>query len=203
VYVFFPFTSQGTPLLLKQLGVTRAWMMPTLTLSQAVEATTLGLLPLLLPRLGTRGVMLPALAAWTLGLCLVGLGRSVALVVASLPCTGLCVSAYMVAGQMYANRQARPDLRASMQALLGFITGAAMLLGHLLLGGLRQWLGGDLPPAFAGAAAVTAALLIVFCAGFREQREQGIGVAGRKDIGRDYAPATECIPAASVVTSEP
>lgn len=203
VYLFFPFTSQGTPLLLKQLGVSRAWMMPTLTLSQAVEATTLGLLPLLLPRLGARGVMLPALAAWTLGLLLVGVGRSVELVVASLPCTGLCVSGYMVVGQMYINRQARPDLRASMQALLSFLTGTAMLLGHLLLGLLRHYMAGELPSAFAVGGAVTTALLVVFYAGFREQREEETQVAGRKEIERDYAPATECIPAASVLTPEP
>jgi Nucleoside H+ symporter len=168
VYIFFPFTSQGTPLLLKQLGVSRAWMMPTVSLSQAVEASTIGFLPLLLPRFGARGVMLPALAAWTFGLLLVGVGRSVVLVVASLPCTGLCVSGYMVVGQMYINRQARPDLRASMQALLAFLTGTAMLLGHLLLGVLRHWMGGELPPAFAVGAGVTAVLLGVFYVGFGE-----------------------------------
>ena len=134
VYLFWPFTTQGTPLLLKQLGVAHAWMMPTLTLAQAVEATTLGLLPLLLPRLGARAVMLGALAAWTLGLFLSGVGRPVGVVVASLPCNGLIVSGFLVVGQMFADRQARPDLRSSMQALLAFVSGLAMLLGHLLLG---------------------------------------------------------------------
>ncbi len=168
VYLFWPFTTQGTPLLLKQLGVAHAWMMPTLTLAQAVEATTLGLLPLLLPRLGTRAVMLGALAAWTLGLFLSGVGRPVGVVVASLPCNGLIVSGFLVVGQMFADRQARPDLRSSMQALLAFVSGLAMLLGHLLLGALRLWLDGDLPPAFAAGAAVTAVLLVVFAAGFYE-----------------------------------
>ena len=168
VYLFWPFTTQGTPLLLKQLGVAHAWMMPTLTLAQAVEATTLGLLPLLLPRLGTRAVMLGALAAWTLGLFLSGVGRPVGVVVASLPCNGLIVSGFLVVGQMFANRQARPDLRSSMQALLAFVSGLAMLLGHLLLGAMRLWLDGDLPPAFAAGAAFTAVLLVVFAAGFHE-----------------------------------
>jgi hypothetical protein len=168
VYLFWPFTTQGTPLLLKDLGVPVAWMMPTLTLSQAVETTALGLLPLLLPRLGARRVMLPALAAWTFGLLVAGVGRPLGLVLLSLPCTGLCVSGYMVAGQMYANRQARADLRSSMQAVLSFTTGVAMLLGHLLLGWLRQWTGGAVPPAFAVAAAATGVLLGVFWLGFRE-----------------------------------
>ncbi len=166
VYLFWPFTTQGTPLLLKQLGVPPAWMMPTLTLAQAVEATTLGLLPLLLPRLGTRAVMLGGLAAWTLGLFLTGVGRPVVVVVASLPCNGLIVSGFLVVGQMFANRQApRRDLRSSMQRLLARRERAwAMLLGHLLLGAMRQWLHGELPPAFAAGAAVTAALLVVFAA---------------------------------------
>ena len=108
VFLFWPFTTQGTPLLLQQLGVPHAWMMPTLTLAQAVEATTLGLLPLLLPRLGMRAVMLGSLAAWTLGLGLAGVGGPAAVVIASLPGTGLIVSGFVVVGQMYANRQARP-----------------------------------------------------------------------------------------------
>ena len=168
VFLFWPFTTQGTPLLLAQLGVPHAWMMPTLTLAQAVEATTLGLLPLLLPRWGTRPVMLAALAAWTLGLTLVGVGGSAAMVIASLPGTGFIISGFVVVGQMYANRQARPDLRSSMQAVLTFLSGVAMLLGHLLMGAMRQWLHGDLPPAFAAGAAVTAGLLLLFAAGFHE-----------------------------------
>ena len=203
VYVFFPFTSQGTPLLLNQLGVSRAWVMPTVSLSQAVEAAMIGFLPLLLPRFGARGVMLPALAVWTVGLLLVGVGRSVELVVASLPCTGVCVSCYMVAGQIFINRQARPDLRASMQALLSFLTGTAMLLGHLLLGVLRHWMGGELPPAFAVGAAVTAGLLVLFCVGFHEKGKQRAAVPFQQEISGDNAPAMDRLPAASVLTREP
>ena len=64
-----------------------------------------------------------------------------------------------------------------MQALLTFVSGLAMLLGHLLLGAMRLWLGGDLPPAFAAAAAVTAVLLVVFAAGFYETEPVPAGLA--------------------------
>jgi hypothetical protein len=46
---------------------------------------------------------------------------------------------------------------------------------HLLLGVLRQWTRGELPPAFALGAAATSLLLVLFYVGFRESGVIGIG----------------------------
>ena len=169
VSVTLPFTTQGTPLLLQQLGVPRPWMGPTLTLAQATEVLSLGLLPLILRRWRVRGTMLLGLAAWTAALGILAVGRPAGLVIGSLGFNGLVIGGFIVAGQVYVNRQAHGGLRASVQALLTCVNGLGLLAGNLLVGWLRYRAGGELPQAFAVAAAINAGLLVVFLFGFRER----------------------------------
>jgi hypothetical protein len=169
VCVTLPFTTQGTPLLLQQLGVPRPWMGPTLTLSQAAEVLSLGLLPMILMHLRVRGTMVMGLAAWTASLAILAVGRPAGLVIGSLGFNGLVIGGFVVAGQVYVNRQAHGGLRASVQALLTCVNGLGLLAGNLLVGWLRYQAGGELPQAFAVAAAINGALLVVFLFGFRER----------------------------------
>jgi MFS family permease len=169
VCVTLPFTTQGTPLLLNQLGVSQAWLPRTLSLAQVTEVISLGLLPMLLLRLGIRGTMLLGLGSWTAALSVLAVGRPLALVVGSLGFNGLCISGFLVAGQVFLNRQAHGGLRASVQALFTFVNGVGMLIGNLLVGWLRRCAGGELPQAFAVGAALTMILLMVFLVGFRDR----------------------------------
>jgi hypothetical protein len=163
-------TTQGTPLLLKQLGVPDPWLTPTLTLAQVTEVLSLAVLPMLLLRLGVRGTMLVGLGAWTAALGVLAVGRPVGLIIGSLGFNGLCITGFLVAGQVFVNRQARGDLRASVQALVTFVNGLGMLAGNLLVGLLRRQAGGGLPQVFAVGAAIMACLLLVFVVGFRDRQ---------------------------------
>lgn len=169
--VTYPFGTQGTPLLLDQLGVSRAGMPRILTLAQVTEMISLGLLPLLLLRLGVRGTMFLGLAAWTVALSSQAIGRPMELVAGSLCFNGLCIAGFFVAGQVFANSHVHDGLRASVQAIVQFVNGMGLLLGNLLLGWLRLWAGGELPQAFAIGAIVMAVLLVVFAFGFENRRK--------------------------------
>jgi hypothetical protein len=169
VCLTFPFTTQATPLLLQKLGIPLVWMSPTLTLSQVTEVTTLALLPMLLLHLGLRGTMLLGLGAWAVVMLALAVGQPVELVLASLPGNGLFVTCFLVAGQVFVNRHATGDLRASVQSLLTFVNGVGQLLGHLLVGYLRWQNDGEVPQVFSVGAAITCCLLLVFLAGFRER----------------------------------
>src|SRR5262249_14969788 len=144
--VTFPFTTQNTPMLLKQLGVTQAWLGPAQTLAQATEVLALSLLPALLLRLGVRGTMLLGLGSWGLALSVLAVGHPVGLVVASQGLNGVFVAGFLVAGQVFVNGQAEGDLRASAQGLFSFVNGLGLLAGNLLASWLRDATGGDLPP---------------------------------------------------------
>jgi predicted MFS family arabinose efflux permease len=171
VCVTFPFGTQGTPLLLRHLQTDEANLPAILTIAQATEVISLGLLPFLLLRLGVRGTVLVGLAAWTAGLTAQALAPSRELVAGSLSFNGLCIAGVFVAGQVFVNSRVHDGLRASVQSLLTFVNGMGMLLGNLLFGALRRCAGGELQPAFAAGAIVMALLVMVFVFGFTERRK--------------------------------
>jgi predicted MFS family arabinose efflux permease len=171
--ITFSFSNQTTPLLLQELGIKRHWLTPTMTVAQSSEVLCLALLPGLLFRLGLRGTMLLGLLAWLGAMCVLAIGRPVELVVASLGLNGLYVTGFMITGQVYLNSEAGVDLRASVQGLFSFVNGLGLLAGNLLAGWLRDATRGELPLTFVVGAVITAALLILFVAGFRH-REAGL-----------------------------
>lgn len=170
VCVTFPFGTQGSPLLLRQLHTDEAVLPALLTISQATEVICLGLLPLLLRRLGVRGTVLAGMTAMTAGLCVQALISSRLLVAGSLGFNGLVIAGVFVAGQVFVNGRVHDGLRASVQSLVTFISGLGLLTGNLLFGALRDWAGGELQPAFAAGAVLMALLVVVFVFGFVERR---------------------------------
>jgi MFS family permease len=165
--ITFPFSTQSTPLLLRQLGIADSWVSATLTLAQLTEVLLLFLLPRLLIGLGIRGTMGLGLGAWLAAMAVLSVGEPAGLVVASLGLNGLFVTGFLIAGQVYLNSVAEGDTRASVQGLFSFMGGLGQLVGNLLAGWLRQQTGGELPPTFAVAAGISGVMLILFLAGFR------------------------------------
>src|SRR5207244_1981401 len=129
-----------------------------LTLAQASEVASLLVLPAVLRRLGVRGTMRLGLAAAVVTLAGLALGRPLALVLGVLALYGLCISCYLVAGQVFLNQRARADVRAIAQALHSVLCGFGLLVGNLLVGEVRTWAGGDFVPTFAVGALLAAAL---------------------------------------------
>jgi MFS family permease len=161
------FASQGVPLLLEGLGVSRPWVGPLQTLCQGTEVVAMPGLPFLLPRFGMRRIMLAGLIAWAVGLTAFAAGGPLWLVVALLGTWGLVVCGYLVTGQVFVNGRARSDVRASAQALLTLTNGWGMLAGSVLAGWVRDLAHGGLTLPFAVAAGSAFVLVVVFAAGFR------------------------------------
>lgn len=171
VNITLPFATQGTPLLLHGLGVEGRGMARLLTLAQVSEVITLALLPMLLCRLGMRGTLLLGVTAWMAALTVLSFGEPLWLVLGSLAFNGLCITGFVVAGQVFVNRHAHGGLRASAQALLTFVNGLGMLIGNLLVGWLRHQSGGTMPWTFHVGAVIMAGLVAAFLIGFREREE--------------------------------
>jgi hypothetical protein len=166
LYVTISFNAQITPFLFEQLGFGPAAISRLLPIAQGTEFLTLAFLPMFLLRFSLRGTMFLGLAAWAAAMSILSLGQPSWLVIGSLGLNGICVCCFMVVGQLYVNGQASADIRASAQGLLTFINGLGLLVGHLLVGWLRWYAEGELRTAFVTAAALAAALVVIFFVGF-------------------------------------
>lgn len=172
VCVVFPFSTQLTPLLLKQEGVSSTWLPRLLTVAQISEVVSLALLPWILHRLGTRWTMvlgLGAALATTLGLMI---GQPLALVIAGYSLYGLCICCYLVAGQMDLNRRSQADVRASAQAMHSVLCGAGQLIGNVLVGAVQRYVDRSFTWSFAVAGGIAAMLLLIFLVGFPGDRRR-------------------------------
>lgn len=176
LYITIPFPTQLNPLLLKSLGFDDRTLPTFLTISQSTEVIFLFLLPMLLARVGSKPTMLFGAGAWTLQLLTLGLDVPIVLILAAFPAHGIFICCFLVAGQVYVNRQATHDIRASAQGLLLFLSGSGLLLGHLLVGWLRELTGDDYRQAYLGAALLSALMVLVFLAGFSSPAASAISV---------------------------
>jgi predicted MFS family arabinose efflux permease len=164
--ITFAFSTQNTPLLLRELGVQQGQLPAVLTLAQVTEVAGLFILPGVLLALGLRNTMLLGLAAWSAAMLASALGGPAALVVSSLVLHGVYITGFMIAGQVYVNSQAEGGVRASVQGLFNCVNGVGLLLGSLLAGWLRQATGNNLPMTFSVAAGIALLMLALFAARF-------------------------------------
>ncbi len=162
VYVTMPFSMQVNPLLFKSLGFTDRWLPTILTIAQSTEVVMLLALPWLLKTFDLKPTMIVGLASWTLGLTVLAVGQPAWLVAPSLAAHGVFICCFLISGQVFVNKQADRDIRASAQGLLHWISGSGMLTGNLLVGLLRHLTDDYFPAIYAPAALTSAGLLAVF-----------------------------------------
>lgn len=166
LYVSWPFNLQMTALLVQRLGVPLPWLPWVMSLSQTTEALTLGLLPAILARLGQKPTMVVGITSFAFALIVLAIGQPAALVIGSLVLHGFFITCFLVAGQVFINRIARHEFRASAQGLLILINGLGLLLGNFIVGELRDRTNDDYPRCFLPAAVGVTALALLFVARF-------------------------------------
>ena len=164
--VCLPFSTQVTPLLLADLGIKQQYLLPTLTIAQASEVASLALLPWALQRIGVRGAMRLGLVAAVLTMAGLMIGRPLVFSIGGLGLYGLCISCYLVAGQVYLNWRTSVDVRASAQALHSVLCGLGQLVGNVLVGFVRKEVNEAFAPTFAVATVIAVVLFGVFLVGF-------------------------------------
>ena len=148
-----------------------------MTLGQVSDVVFLLLLPVLLPRLGAKGILILGIGAWAVRFGLFALFQQNAsalwMLFTGILLHGMCYDFIFVMGRMYVDRHAGPDIRAAAQGLHAIVTlGAGMFVGSWLSGVVAQrytegathnWQAIWLIPA-----AMAAVLVVVFGLLFRE-----------------------------------
>lgn len=164
-----------------------------MTIGQISEVGFMLLVPFFLMRLGVKWMLLVGMLAWTLRYLLFGVfPETTAMLLFGLALHGICYDFFFVTGQLYTDRVAPRQIRASAQALIGLLTyGAGMLVGNYVLGwwgdaikldgaSREGWLAGAqqfwlMPAGFALVVAVIFALTFRDRAAGSEGGEKGTG----------------------------
>jgi nucleoside transporter len=164
---------------LQTLGISSANIPAVMTIAQAAEIGTMVALPWMLSRWGVRWTMAFGILAWPIRYAVFAYGQPTWLVVAALTLHGICYVCFFVVSFIYVNSAASPDIRASAQAFITFVTlGAGLYIGSIFAGWIRDHF--TTGPAGAQAVNYTGVFLVpcvltvicavVFFLGFREKR---------------------------------
>ena len=149
-----------------------------MTIGQVSDVVFLLLLPLLLPRLGVKGILVLGMIAWAVRFGLFSAfdaqRDAVWMLFLGIAVHGMCYDFIFVMGRMYVDSRANAQIRGAAQGLHAFVTlGAGMFIGSWLSGVVGQhytqttgtssvhnwqaiWL---IPAVLSGALAVLFALL--------------------------------------------
>lgn len=106
-----------------------------MALGQVSEIVFMALVPFFFRKLGVKWMLLVGMFAWALRYAVFGWLPSVpAMVVFGIVLHGICYDFFFVTGQLYTDRKAPREIRASAQGLIGLLTyGAGMLVGNRVL----------------------------------------------------------------------
>lgn len=125
---------------LEDIGVQNRNVSAVMTLAQFAEIAAMWiLLPLLLPKIGFRWVLVIGVIAWPLRYVIFAIMRPLWLVISSLTFHGLGYTFFFFAGQMFVDRVAPPDIRSSAQALIAVVTlGLGNFVGTQITGAIMD-----------------------------------------------------------------
>ncbi len=106
-----------------------------MALGQVSEIVFMALVPFFFRKLGVKMMLIVGMLAWTLRYALFAMAPSVpAMVLFGIILHGICYDFFFVTGQLYTDRKAPREIRASAQGLIGLLTyGAGMLVGNQVL----------------------------------------------------------------------
>jgi nucleoside transporter len=116
------------------------WVPFCTTLAQIGELVTLlVILPYALPRLGIRKTIAIGIIAWPIRYAVFALGQPTGLILFVLPLHGICYVFFFIVGQIYVDKVAPANIRASAQSLYFMnVFGLGLFLGSYFVGWIQR-----------------------------------------------------------------
>jgi nucleoside transporter len=172
---------------LTEMGVTNAAAKQTI--GQWSEIICLLVMPWFFVRLGIKGLMLVAMAAWAVRYGLFAYGDGGPLVwmfYLGLLLHGICYDFFFVSGQIYVDQKAPLHLRAAAQGFITLVTyGAGMFVGSYVSGWIVDMykISGGQPPhdwtaIWLWPAAMAAMVLLLFAIAFKPEEKKSSVASG-------------------------
>lgn len=151
------------------LALPQMWVGPVMTLGQVAEVVILLLVPFSLKLIGFRGTIALGILAWSIRYFIFSLGEPRELVIASQFLHGFGFGFFFVGAFIYADKISPPDIRASVQSFIIFVTyGAGMVVSSLLAGPVADYFQGNWRMIFLVPAGITAFCTVLFFLAFRD-----------------------------------
>lgn len=120
---------------LEAVGVEPKQIGAYMTISQFAEAAVVLLIPLSVARLGFKKTMLIGMAAWAARFGLSAIGYPKGLMIGTLGLHGFAFGFFFIVAQMFVDRAASKDIKASAQSLLIFVIyGLGTVAGSFIAG---------------------------------------------------------------------
>ncbi len=141
-----------------------------MTIGQVAEVLVMLLVPVAVATLGVKRTMILGASAWALRFALSIYGQPWWLMIATIGLHGFCFGFFFVVAQMFVDRAASTDIKASAQNLLIFVVyGLGTILGNLLAGEVKGRFGDNWAAIWTGPFVLTILSIAVFAVFFREQ----------------------------------
>ncbi len=163
---------------LVDIGISETQTSAYMTIGQIAETVVMVLVPITVARLGVKQTMLLGAGMWALRFVLSMIGQPQWLMVVSIALHGFCFGFFFVVAQMYVDRAASGDIKASAQNLLIFIIyGIGQIVGSVLSGRLRETFSTKVDDktitnwmmVWGGPLALTILAVLIFAVLFRDE----------------------------------
>jgi nucleoside transporter len=163
---------------LESLGIASKDVPAVMAIAQVAEIGTMLALPWILARWGVRRALAIGILAWPIRYAIFAYGQPRGLVIAVLTLHGLCYVCFFVVAYIHVNSVAAPDIRASAQALITFVSlGMGMAVGSLFAGWIRDMFTTgsgaeavvDYTKVFLVPCGLTVLCAIIFFLGFKQK----------------------------------
>jgi MFS family permease len=164
---------------LEAIGVDPTQTGAYMTIGQIAEAVVMAFVPLAVSKLGVKNTMLIGAGAWALRFGLSSLGYPFWLMISTIALHGFAFGFFFVVAQMYVDRAASKDIKASAQSLLIFVVyGQGTIVGSVLTGYIRRYYTTILDGVkvenwrgiWMGPFLLTLACMVVFALLFKEEQ---------------------------------
>ena len=141
-----------------------------MSFGQIGEILVMLCIPIALATMGYKGTMILGASMWAVRFGLSMIGQPQWLMISTIVLHGFSFGFFFVVAQMFVDRAAPADIKASAQNFLIFlIYGLGCVTGTLLGGQVREYLGNDWPRIWAGPTVLTVLCVLAFTALFRER----------------------------------
>lgn len=153
---------------LEDIGTPATQVGGYMTIGQIAEIVVMLFVPMAVSRLGVKTTMMLGMGAWALRFALSTIGQPWWLMISTIGLHGFCFGFFFVVAQMYVDRAASGDIKASAQNLLIFIIyGIGTIIGSVIAGELLSRFRPEWSRIWSGPLVLTIICMIAFAALFR------------------------------------